>query len=253
MHQGGGLIQEGADNININIETVDGKNTFHSVARAVFQIRHYAVDTNISQSKKKRSQERSIQISNSASSLTASLAFSKPKTRGVPGRIENAFDRITECSSNLSKTSDILRLLLRSISRKIVDIPIRFPANQPQQIPFWTGYNSGLSEYKSECSVVSYAPIIESKPNDMSTVFTTMKRYIDMTKAMVQVHSVHTFDQQLYAIAKPVEWKIPETFPNHTVRYPAILQRLESCGVMVVFKICWLILLYMLPGQLIRC
>jgi hypothetical protein len=56
--------------------------------------------------------------------------------RGVPGRIENAFDRITECSSNLSKTSDILWLLLRSISRKNLDIPIRFPANQPQQIPF---------------------------------------------------------------------------------------------------------------------
>ena len=98
------------------------------MARAVFQIRHYAVDPNISQSKKKRSQERSVQISNSASSLTACLAFSKLKTRGVPGRIENAFDRITECSSNLSKTSDILWLLLRSISRKILDIPIRFPA-----------------------------------------------------------------------------------------------------------------------------
>ena len=62
------------------------------MARAVFQIRHYAVDPNISQSKKTRSQETSVQISNSASSLTACLAFSKPKTRGVPGRIENAFD-----------------------------------------------------------------------------------------------------------------------------------------------------------------
>ena len=49
----------------------------------------------------------------------------------------------------------------RDHHRKILDIPIRFPANQPQQIPFWTGYNSGLSEYKSEFSVVSYAPIIE--------------------------------------------------------------------------------------------
>jgi hypothetical protein len=28
MHQGGGLIQEGADNININTETVDGKKYF---------------------------------------------------------------------------------------------------------------------------------------------------------------------------------------------------------------------------------
>ena len=188
------------------------------MARAVFQIRHYAVDPNINQSKKKRSQERSVQISNSASSLTACLAFSKPKTRGVPDRIEHAFDRITECSSNLSKTSAILWLLLRSISKKILDIPIRFPANQPQQIPFWTGYNSSLSEYKSEFSVVSYAPIIESKPNDMSTVFTTMKRCADMTKAMCQVHSVQTFDQELYAIAKQVEWAIPETFRNHTVR-----------------------------------
>ena len=68
------MHQEGADNIDINTETVDGKNTFHSMARTVFQIRHYAVDPNISQSKKKRSQERSVQFSNSASSLTACLA-----------------------------------------------------------------------------------------------------------------------------------------------------------------------------------
>jgi hypothetical protein len=58
-------------------------------------------------------------------------------------------------------------LLLCSTSRKIIDIPIRFPANQPQQIPFWTGYNSGLSEYKSEFSVVFYVPIIESLSCDL--------------------------------------------------------------------------------------
>jgi hypothetical protein len=34
--QDGHLIQEGSDNIDINVETVDGKNTFHSLARAVF-------------------------------------------------------------------------------------------------------------------------------------------------------------------------------------------------------------------------
>ena len=34
--QGGHLIQEGSDNIDINAETVDGKNIFHSLARAVF-------------------------------------------------------------------------------------------------------------------------------------------------------------------------------------------------------------------------
>ena len=37
--QGDHLIQEGSDNIDINAETVDGKNTFHSLARAVFQFK----------------------------------------------------------------------------------------------------------------------------------------------------------------------------------------------------------------------
>ena len=33
---GGGFIQEGSDNVDLNTETIDGKNTFHSMARAVF-------------------------------------------------------------------------------------------------------------------------------------------------------------------------------------------------------------------------
>lgn len=35
--EGGALIQEGIDNIDINCQTVDGKGTFHALARVVFQ------------------------------------------------------------------------------------------------------------------------------------------------------------------------------------------------------------------------
>ena len=35
---GGDFIQEGADNIDLNTETIDGKNNMHSMARAVFQV-----------------------------------------------------------------------------------------------------------------------------------------------------------------------------------------------------------------------
>ena len=80
-----------------------------------------------------------------------------------------------------------------------------------------------------------------------------------MTKAMGQVHSVQRFDQKLYAIAKQVEWAIPETFRNHTVRLGGL--HTLSCYIVAIGKL-WgdgglkdllLILLYMLPGQLIRC
>jgi hypothetical protein len=33
-----------------------------------------------------------------------------------------------------------------------------------QVIPFWTGYNSSLLEYRPEYAVVSYAPIVDAKP-----------------------------------------------------------------------------------------
>lgn len=86
IREDGGLIQEGADNIDINTETIEGKNTFNSMTRAVFQIRHYTVEPNSNQTKIKRSQERSVHLDERASSLTACVAFNKPNSRGIPGR-----------------------------------------------------------------------------------------------------------------------------------------------------------------------
>ena len=34
---GGDFIQEGVDNTDLNTETIDGKNTMHSMARAIFR------------------------------------------------------------------------------------------------------------------------------------------------------------------------------------------------------------------------
>jgi hypothetical protein len=120
------------------------------MARTVFQIRHYTVEPNSNQTKMKSSQERSVQLDESASSLTACVPFKKPYTRGIPGRCEHAFDKISDCTGNLSNLSELLWLLRRSVSRTILDIPVHFPTDHPQKIPFWTGYNSSLSEFKSE-------------------------------------------------------------------------------------------------------
>ena len=52
------FIQEGADNIDLNTETIDGKNTMHSMARAVFQVvQDYTPTSEISSTKIKRGQD----------------------------------------------------------------------------------------------------------------------------------------------------------------------------------------------------
>lgn len=60
--EGGHLIQEGADNVDINTETIDGKNTFHSMARAIFQLQENTTNTKLSCVKVVRGHTRSLNL-----------------------------------------------------------------------------------------------------------------------------------------------------------------------------------------------
>jgi hypothetical protein len=58
---GGDFIQEGADNIDLNTETIDRKNTMHSMARAIFQVvQDHTPTSEIISTKIKRGQDRSL-------------------------------------------------------------------------------------------------------------------------------------------------------------------------------------------------
>jgi hypothetical protein len=89
--QGGCLIQEGADNIDINTETIYGKDTFHSMARAVFQASPSHIDSCMRQVSIKKSNDRTFQMTNDASLQTSCLPFSKPKVRGIRKRFSQSF------------------------------------------------------------------------------------------------------------------------------------------------------------------
>jgi hypothetical protein len=118
----------------------------------------------------------------------------------------------------MENVSEILWVILRSLSRDIENFPMSVTDVECQVIPFWTGYNSSLSEYRPEYSIVSYAPIVDAKPRDMSTVYTTMRRCQEMTKSLGQAYYIQTFDQQLYAVAKQLEWDKQDTFKTHILR-----------------------------------
>ena len=83
--------KEGADNIDINTETIDGKDTFHSMARAVFQARPSPIDSCMRQVSIKKSNDRTFQMTNDASSQTSCLPFSKPNNLKVIGIKETRY------------------------------------------------------------------------------------------------------------------------------------------------------------------
>ena len=212
------LIQEGADNVDINTETIDGKDTFHSMARAVFQIQS-SCSLPDDVVKIKRSQERSLQVTENTSNILSCLPFKKPKERMEPVRCTDAYTKIISCDVENAETPDIAWVLLRVLSRNTVEFPLAcLPTTDQQIIPFWTGYYRETSKYSSSFSTVAYPPIVDSKPSDMSTVYTTMKRCVDMCQRAGQKYSIQTFDQQLYAVAQQVKWSNPVEFETHILR-----------------------------------
>jgi hypothetical protein len=82
---GGDFIQEGADNIDLNTETTDRKNTMHSMARAVFQVmQDHTPTSEIISTKLKRGQDRSLSMTEETTSLMTCLPYRKPKERHGP-------------------------------------------------------------------------------------------------------------------------------------------------------------------------
>jgi hypothetical protein len=57
----------------------------------------------------------------------------------------------------------------------------------------------------SNVTAIAYAPIIDTKPADMGTVFTTMIKCKEITNQLGQEITVQTMDQQLFAIAQQVK------------------------------------------------
>jgi hypothetical protein len=215
----GCLIQEGSDNIDINTETVDGKDTFHSMARAVFQLQTEGSDeTSVDQVKIKRGQNKSLPVDEQTMSLMSCLPFNKPKERPEPPRRQDAYNAILSCSATSENLSDSIWVLLRLLSREIVKFPIEQPDQSEQTIPFWTGFNGKISNSHPCRTLVTYASVVDSKPSDMPTVYTTMKKCVDMSKEVGQEHSIQTFDQQLYAVSQQVKWSMPDVFRSHILR-----------------------------------
>ena len=96
----GCLIQEGSDNIDINTETVDRKDTFHSMARAVFQLQTEGSDeTSVDQVKIKCGQNKSLPVDEQTMSLMSYLPFNKPKERPESPRRQDAYNAILSCSA----------------------------------------------------------------------------------------------------------------------------------------------------------
>lgn len=212
-NQGGNLIQEGDDNVDINVETIDGKNTYHSMARVIFQKQTPQTVLSIERIPRAHATSLDVHVFGSQFQL---LPYQKPKQRPEPIRIQGLLAAVkTKLKDGLNlHLKDICWVMARNVGRGM------FGADhiQKQIIPSWKLLNSNFSEKEELVTVPCYIPSINSQPSDISTVYTTLKKGEQLAIECGQSYHVHTFDQQLYAIAQQVKFANTSEFANLTVR-----------------------------------
>ena len=215
-----GLLHEGADNIDINVETKDGKNTFHALARFMFQ--DQTVESTSVNLAIPRIKDRSIKETEEVLQLTKCEPYQLPSKRPVPPISHDILRKINNLNiSNQATngTKETAWLLLRMIPRGV--LPITSPPDK-SVVPLWKGYNAKIL-IPNSCRLQTkthraHLPIIDAKPSDKTTLYTSMVQCKRLTNSLGQKSSLQTMDQQLYAIGQEIKWHLKDEFESHTLR-----------------------------------
>ena len=193
-NEGGKLLQEGDDNVDINCQTVDGKGTFHSMARVLFQEQStMEISEHGSVDRIKVGKDKTLNLSaDNAAIMRTVLHYEKPRQRPECPRTKIALIRI-KALGTLNEPFDsreISWVLLRMASRGFLNFihDLNQPSNQA--IPFWVGFNTMLFEHSNFKTAAVYAPVIESKPAGPKNVYTTMVQCKQLTQNIGQENPI---------------------------------------------------------------
>jgi hypothetical protein len=165
------------------------------MAPAVFQVvQDHTPTSEISSTKIKRGQDRSLSMTEETTSLMACLSYRKPKERHGPPRYPDPITLIRTISDQTKDETDKAWVLLRMLSRRTIELPV-FTNKVQQGVPFWTGFYKLLSVHKPDFVAVGYPTIVDAKP-------TTNKR---------PFYSINCFNSEiLSAIATILSLKLLE-------------------------------------------
>lgn len=74
--------------------------------------------------------------------------------------------------------------------------------DEDSSIPAWSGFNALVSTKRVPVARIRYLPFINASPSDLSTIFTTLLRLVEISNELGQPHILVTADLAIYSIAK---------------------------------------------------
>ena len=91
-------------------------------------------------------------------------------------------------------------------------------ADHSELLPGWTGFNTSLCAVPDTYSRIGYLPVIDAPVTDMATIYTILRKSLDIINKLKVRHGVMVFDEAVYAKIQQVRWKTPEFVSRFVVR-----------------------------------
>ena len=154
------------------------------------------------------------------------LQFSKPTKRPEPSLIvdRSLLDVQLSESYEEAKTQDLILELAR------------FSGQGNQNVPGWSGFNSLTANTNIQVATIHYMPFIREPPTDMSTIYTSLNKWVAVAEKLVQKHILIIADLSIYSKAQQIIWSKPESLDGK------VTMRLGGMHLLMVFiaSIGWL-------------
>ena len=214
----GYFVQAAADNSNYLLETLTGKASVDIMSISYFQpqVRAINISNNTLPSQKHTKKQRSLQQKDTKLyELKVNFGNAQPDfVKKVSKEILDNSLIETEYFRKLNTTWRFLRNSNTEI----------FDADTDKIAPGWSGFHTLVSTTMSIPCAIGYAPFIPFSVKDPNTVYTCMKTIVQAFKLKIQqANPVLTFDEDLYAIAKKIQWATTPELDDIVVRLGGLL------------------------------
>lgn len=113
-------------------------------------------------------------------------------------------------------------------------------SDHSELLPGWTGFNISLSAVPDTFSRIGYLPVVDGPVTDIATIYTILRKSLDIINKLKVYHGVMVFDEAVYAKVQQIRWKTPEFVSRFVVRLgefhasmsymSAIRKRFEGSG-----------------------
>jgi hypothetical protein len=186
-------VDAAIDNFDQNEETVDGKNTTHSLATVLFQ--RTASSTNNEENPIPRLSKKALSTSDYELKIRR---YRPPHKRPEPFSVSSASvvtvkedDKTYETAKQTDFSWELARI------------------HEKEKIPDWGTFNSKLSANDVPIATVHYLPFIHAPPSDMSTIYTALVKLVEISHRLGQSHILVTADLAIYSKAQEILWSKP--------------------------------------------